>query len=1066
MFLRELFDRTVKLDYLAEGGNLVIGDIAADRIDATKRAAVVPILNQALLAINNAFAQAHKGVPIWNEKLLASKKFLAGSSFHFFNRLEISDEIFAGVKKTVGDIDTQVNKSKADELRNWISSLKPGTAIGPARFVGYDDKDPAQILTLWSFPDIVVVNPKTNQQVPINVQIDMEMKEFAGDEPTQWSQFSTSSSWDDLSAGVKGVFHKFLIQSMTRYAKKDFLLRKLVGRGKARAEQDVPTTDSMYSFAIKSKEGGGLRAKYEPVLDDNGKPLVKNGLPVYRERETTGYVTDISKVFKTILGNRVDDKKLKELDKKFWSFVGLSEVIRDVFSPEEKQAIVDTFAATLFGKGAQGLYASSPDQDRAEKTVALDALTKIVGIKPANIEQMKNDYYAAYKVRESVEISEAAPNYARQGIQHLYNRLPDGRVSSVEMKDADFIELSKEIAANGGNLDGVPINLKVDGAGVRFGKDSSGQPFFMTSKVTTPLYAKDVGYFTRYGKEKGQSDEQLARTKAYDDALDLIVNSKFIETLPNDTIVQAEMLYNPMAQEVDRQLKFVNIPYDPKKLGKQMTLVPFSVKQYSTGETLSNQKEVIQNLLKASDSNVKIITNSLEQKGINVSKIIQPVLGLNPKNKAENKEILDKARQDLSTAIIDSPQLKGKDVLGDNMEGIVVNMPSGRLFKVTSLKMKAAMAAKSATSQSFGTTDKRTAVVAIGNFAGHRGHEQLIDLAVAKAKQAGGTPFVFVGHKVGPNDPIDIKTKIETLKKLYPNVEISVVQNQIDASGQETIGNIFKKIEYELVKKEPFYNDIIITVGSDQAGVAKTAEQMQNRYSKFPPLAHVKVSAYVTPRSADQGGTGISTTQLRDALKNLPEDEAFKVWSKAYNVQKLGDDWIRHLMNVARKNMKISEVTESQLNEAVPLILPAIAIAIRIGGPAIARLLAKGAISAGKVALKNPKTAAVAGLAAANPETTVNVINTVKQTYNVVSDPKAAVAALAQGAWNSAGEAANGIAAIVGDNLTPAAIKGLAAATVKYSLPIAAVVAILYGGKKLYDYMSSDETATNNMKTN
>ena len=485
--------------------------------------------------------------------------------------------------------------------------------------------------------------------------------------------------------------------------------------------------------------------------------------------------------------------------------------------------------------------------------------------------------------------------------------MADGRVSSVEKKDADFIELAKEIAQNGGNLDGIQVNLKVDGAGIRFGKDSSGRPFFMTSKVTQPLYADDVGYFTNYGKEKGQNPEQLARTKAYDDALSLIVNSKFVDALPNDSIVQAEMLYNPMGQKTDDGVKFVNIPYDPKKRGKQMTLVPFSVKQYSTGESLPDQKAVIEKLLKASDSNIKIITNRLEQKGINVSKIIQPVLGLDPKNKAANKEILDKARQDLSAAIIDSPQLKGKDMLGDNREGVVVKMPSGRLFKVTSQKMKAAMAAKSAAAQTFGTTDKRTAVVAIGNFAGHRGHEQLIDFAVEKAKQEGGTPFVFVGHKVGPDDPIDIKTKLETLKKLYPGVTVSVVQNQMDASGQETAGNIFKKIEYELIKKEPFYNNIIITVGSDQAGVAKTAESMENRYKKFPPLAHVKVSAYVTPRGSTEGGTGVSTTQLRDALKNLPDEEAFKVWSKAYNVQKLGADWIRHLMDVARKNMNIKK---------------------------------------------------------------------------------------------------------------------------------------------------------------
>ncbi|NBO29835.1 MAG: hypothetical protein EBV10_11470 [Synechococcaceae bacterium WB6_1A_059] len=188
---------------------------------------------------------------------------------------------------------------------------------------------------------------------------------------------------------------------------------------------------------------------------------------------------------------------------------------------------------------------------------------------------------------------------------------------------------------------------------------------------------------------------------------------------------------------------------------------------------------------------------------------------------------------------------------------------------------------------------------------------------IDKARELNGTPFVFVGHKVGPDDPIDINTKLETLRKLFPGVTVSVVQNQIDASGQETQGNIFKKIEYELVKKEPFYNNIIITVGSDQAGMTKTTDQMQARYSKFAPLAHVKVSTYVTPRKDTEGGTGVSTTQLRNALKNMPEDQAFQVWSKAYNVEKLGADWIKHLMDIARKNMGIANKPQPQAPQPV-----------------------------------------------------------------------------------------------------------------------------------------------------
>jgi len=922
MKLRQLF---------FEGGNLAAGQDkgwkgdpgagAAQQINlkVTDRSFIVPVLNKLLADINAAY-QSQYQQPLWDPKLLKSQQFLSGSSLHFFNLKNIPDKVFIEKKPQVGDIDTMVDKDKEDNLNNFLQA-NLNKRIGASKFLGYQ-RGNEQFSSLWELD-----NP------PIKIQIDLEFVAYEKDKPTDWSRFSHSSSWEDLQSGVKGVFHKFLISSLGILSKREFILRKQEGRGKNRTWVDKPVEDSMLSFAVSSKEGGGLRAKYTPVLNPvTNQAEVKDGLPVMMALPAAGYEQDIGKMFQTLFGVKMDEKSAEKLADKFWSFTGLLEVMNKLLDPQEKSRVLGSFLNKTFGQGAQGLYKNDPERDSAEKMAAIDLLMKTTGAKPPegiNVEQMRQDYTKSYKVTEQIVDEDdvtapAKPDYARQGIQHIYNRLPDGRVSSMEMKDADFIALCKEIADNGGTLNGIQVNLKVDGAGIRFGKDESGRPFFMTSRVTQPLYRDNVGFFTDFGTRQGQSQEQLARTKHYDDALELITSSKFIQKLPPDSIVQAEMMYNPMAQEVDGLLKFVNIPYDPKKLGRQMTLVPFMVKTYSSGQSHPQQDKIIQALQSSSDSNIKIITNKLEQQGINVSKVIAPVLNLDPnleaalKAKGNNPEkekakaILDKARQDLSAAIIDSPKLKGKDALGTNMEGIVVNMPSGRLVKVTSQKMKDAMAAKMAGGQTFGDTKPRTAVVAIGNFAGHRGHEQLINFAIDKAKKENGTPFVFVGHKVGPDDPIDIKTKLETLNRLFPGVSISVVENQVDASGQETQGSLFKKIEYELIKKEPFYNNIFVAVGSDQAALQKTIDQMQGRYKKFAPLAHVKVNLYVTPRGSQEGGTGLSTTQLRNALKTMPEDQAFAAWSKAYNVEKLGPDWIRHLMNVARKNMGLEKQQQQQ----------------------------------------------------------------------------------------------------------------------------------------------------------
>ena len=913
---------TATTTIINEGGNVKLGDFEANRIESSKRAEVIPLLDRTLTAINNHYAKFSKGTPLWPAKLLASKQFLSGSAFHFFNRAEISDLEFAKVKSTVGDIDTQVDKEQKESIGAWLTATKVGTQVGDAIYRGFKPSG-EQYITLWTFPGITMQS-KSGKEIPTNVQIDLELKAFAAGAPTAWSKFSQSSAWEDLQAGVKGVFHKYLIQSLAALTRKDFLLRKLVGRGKARAEQDVPTTDNMLSFAVSSKEGGGLRVKYDPVIDPKTKkPLVKDGLPVYTARPTTGYEQDLSKIFASLFDKRLNNKQLQAVEPKFWSFTGLLGVANQFLDPEEKKIIVDEFLAKTFGPAAQGLYVGDPERDANEKMVAVNIMLKTLGVKaPANFKKMVNNYKAAYKVSTDESLTEAddAPDYRRQGIKHIYN--PG---STVEMKDAEFIAMCEEIAQNGGTLDGFAVNLKVDGAGIRFGRDAAGKPFMMTSRITTPLYKENIGDFAKYSQSKGQTPEQVARASSYDHALSTIVNSDFVKRLPKDTIVQAEMLFNEMAEKSKDGYKFVNISYNPKNLGKTMTLVPFAFKQFSTGKDLPKADKIKAKLIEASDADIKFVNNQLQQQGLNVSNIIAPVVNMDEKLrmalvsrakadplKAHAKEVLTKARKQLSDAIMNSPKVKGKDQLGKNMEGLVINLPSGRLAKVTSTEMKTKMAAKQAASVNYDKT-LRTAVVAMGNFAGHRGHEQLIDYAIAKAKELHGTPFVFVGHKVGPDDPIDIETKLQTLRKLYPGVEISVVQNQVDpATGAETPGNIFKKMEYELVKKPPYYNNIVITVGSDQAGVAKVAQNMQDRFSRFAPLSHVKVSAYVTPRESAVGGTGVSTTQLRQALANpnLSEEEKLAVWSRAYNVKKLGVDWIKHLMDVARKHMNLSKIDQ------------------------------------------------------------------------------------------------------------------------------------------------------------
>jgi hypothetical protein len=118
------------------------------------------------------------------------------------------------------------------------------------------------------------------------------------------------------------------------------------------------------------------------------------------------------------------------------------------------------------------------------------------------------------------------------------------------------------------------------------------------------------------------------------------------------------------------------------------------------------------------------------------------------------------------------------------------------------------------------------------------------------------------------------------------------------------------------------------------------------------------------------------------------------------------------------------------------------------------------------MAARNPIKTGVGSVAATHPEQTGKAIDATmdaydlaKQAYNVISDPKAAAEVAAKKVWSSAEEAATDIASIVGDNLNSQGIEKLANAAIEYALPVAAVIAILYGGKMLYDYMHSSSNA-------
>jgi len=177
-----------------------------------------------------------------------------------------------------------------------------------------------------------------------------------------------------------------------------------------------------------------------------------------------------------------------------------------------------------------------------------------------------------------------------------------------------------------------------------------------------------------------------------------------------------------------------------------------------------------------------------------------------------------------------------------------------------------------------------------------------------------------------------------------------------------------------------------------------------------------------------------SASELRATWPEMSDEDKLKAAKLMYGN---GAEVAVKLLDQALGD-KEAPVEETQLNEAFPLLIPALAAAVRIGAPMVGRLLSKQvAKKAAKTVAKNTgKVASATGKAVIrNPGKTALAVGSY-EVYDSVSDAMEWLKEL---------------------DLAEDLIKPLAQAMVMYALPVAAVLAILYGGKKLYDYMQDQE---------
>ena len=267
-----------------------------------------------------------------------------------------------------------------------------------------------------------------------------------------------------------------------------------------------------------------------------------------------------------------------------------------------------------------------------------------------------------------------------------------------QMKPLEFYKFIKDILANGGKLENIPMQLKVDGASCRFGKDVNGEFFFETGGSGPIQNAKA---FSSYTKQKSNiNHEVLARAYHYDDIYEHLKACDIWKDLPNDVKIVAEILYNPMGESEKNQIKFVTVKYDKDKLGTLMSIVPYKVLNATNGETHKDEKKILKSLISKSKSDIKIISSSLQHLTINISTEInglkqltydvESILSSLKKADKQKKEDLTSMLQSIKNSIADKilkHHIKGIDVLGNEIEGYILDL-NGTQYKITTPSFK------------------------------------------------------------------------------------------------------------------------------------------------------------------------------------------------------------------------------------------------------------------------------------------------------------------------------------------------------------------------------------------
>jgi hypothetical protein len=356
------------LSYLKEGGNVNITGSNGKSYEANKIDIIKIDREEFSKHVIDSLKLLNGKLKLWSDSVFSSKSFLSGSANHLFD-LELTDDKLKKIKPTFGDIDLMAPKDKESDIAEFLKSNISKT-FGNLKLIG-SKKSGLQFITLWDYKS------------EFNIQIDFELVEFENEEPTKWAKFSHSSSIDDLNLGIKGVFHKKLINAIT--AKN---LKKLKIKSGNKIENKLSTE---LAFSVTY----GLRKKFKTSIENNEKIFH------LQAAKNSAYITDANEILKMIFSTKDSHKFSAHELKLCESFVGLIQLIKKYETDKLfLQNITDAFIHSLINDDAQKLYRgiNGKYQDKIEKLTAINYLCEKLNTNFSH--EWKNimeKYYENYK---------------------------------------------------------------------------------------------------------------------------------------------------------------------------------------------------------------------------------------------------------------------------------------------------------------------------------------------------------------------------------------------------------------------------------------------------------------------------------------------------------------------------------------------------------------------------------------------------------------------------------------------------------------------------------------------